>query len=124
MLPLYLLTGRPLSGCCPEDVLQWLDAEKDEAALAAAYTQVSSHTGRLLCLLEDSGRDVWLEYAYERWAEVEDALFLRMLDILARENDCGAKHALRGKGRRFLLAPLMRRNDCADAGGDRRPDGK
>ena len=33
MLPLYLLTGHPLSGCCPEDVLQWLDAEKDEAAL-------------------------------------------------------------------------------------------
>lgn len=113
MLPLYLLTGHPLSGCCPEDVLQWLDAEKDEAALAAAYTQVSSHTGRLLCLLEDSGRDVWLEYAYERWAEVEDALFLRMLDILARENDRGAKHALRDKGRRFLLAPPMRRNDCA-----------
>ena len=55
----------------------------------------------LLCLLEDSGRDAWLEYAYERWAEVEDALFLRMLDILARENDRGAKHALRGKGRRF-----------------------
>lgn len=93
---------------------QWLDAEKDEAVLAAAYTQVSNHAGRLLCLLEDSGRDVWLEYAYERWAEVEDALFLRMLDILARENDRGAKHALRGKGRRFLLAPLMRRNDCTD----------
>ena len=123
MLPLYLLTGHPLSGCCPEDVLQWLDAEKDEAALAAAYTQVSSHTGRLLCLLEDSGRDAWLEYAYERWAEVEDALFLRMLDILARENDRGAKHALRGKGRRFLVAPLMRRNGYADAGGWR-PDGK
>ena len=99
--------------CCPEDVLQWLDAEKDEAALAAAYAQVSNHAGRLLCLLEDSGRDVWLEYAYERWAEVEDALFLRMLDILARENDRGAKHALRDKGRRFLVAPLMRRNDCA-----------
>ena len=113
MLPLYLLTGHPLSGCCPEDVLQWLDAEKDEAALAVACAQVSNHAGRLLCLLEDSGRDVWLEYAYERWAEVEDALFLRMLDILARENDRGAKHALRGKGRRFLLAPLMRRNDCA-----------
>ena len=113
MLPLYLLTGRPLSGCCPEDVLQWLDAEKDEAALAAAYAQVNNHAGRLLCLLEDSGGDAWLEYAYERWAEVEDALFLCMLDILARENDCGAKHALRGKGRRFLLAPLMRRNDCA-----------
>ena len=27
-----------MSGCCPEDVLQWLDAEKDEAALAAART--------------------------------------------------------------------------------------
>ena len=102
---------------------QWLDAEKDEAVLAAAYTQVSNHAGRLLCLLEDSGRDAWLEYAYERWAEVEDALFLRMLDILARENDCGAKHALRGKGRRFLVAPLMRRNGYADAGGWR-PDGK
>lgn len=103
-----------MSGCCPEDVLQWLDAEKDEAALAAACAQVSNHAGRLLCLLEDSGRGAWLEYAYERWAEVEDALFLRMLDILARENDRGAKHALHGKGRRFLLAPLMRRNGCAD----------
>ena len=59
---------------------QWLDAEKDEAVLAAAYTQVSNHAGRLLCLLEDSGRDAWLEYVYERWAEVEDALFLRMPD--------------------------------------------
>ena len=103
MLPLYLLTGHPLSGCCPEDVLQWLDAEKDEAALAAACAQVSNHAGRLLCLLEGSGRDAWLEYAYERWAEVEDALFLRMLDILARENDRGAKHALRGKGRRWTI---------------------
>ena len=74
---------------------------------------MNNHAGRLLCLLEDSGGDAWLEYAYERWAEVEDALFLCMLDILARENDRGAKHALRDKGRRFLLAPLMRRNDCA-----------
>ena len=86
---------------------------RTKRALAAAYAQVNNHAGRLLCLLEDSGGDAWLEYAYERWAEVEDALFLCMLDILARENDRGAKHALRDKGRRFLLAPLMRRNDCA-----------
>lgn len=69
MLPLYLLTGHLLSGCCPEDVLQWLDAEKDEAALAAAYAQVSNHAGRLLCLLEDSGRGAWLVERRDRDAE-------------------------------------------------------
>ena len=45
MLPFYLLTGLPLSGCCPEDVLRWLDAGMDETALAAAYAQVSNHAG-------------------------------------------------------------------------------
>lgn len=123
MLPFYLLTGLPLSGCCPEDVLRWLDAGMDEAALAAAYAQVSNHAGRLLDLLEDGGRDAWLAYAYERWAEAEDALFLRILDMLSQENAAGAKHALSGAGRRFLAAPLMRRNGYVDAGGWRRADG-
>ena len=62
-----------MSGCCPEDVLQWLEEKKDEAVLAAAYAQVSNHAGRLLCLLEDSGREFVSRDVDTLWIKGETA---------------------------------------------------
>ena len=105
MLPFYLLTGLPLSGCCPEDVLRSLDVGMDEAALAAAYAQVSNHAGRLLDLLEDGGCDAWLAYAYERWAEAEDALFLRILDMLSHKTPPARSTLCPARGGAFWPRP-------------------
>ena len=100
-----IIEREPFSGFMPDDIRNWLAENTHEKDIALSMMIVYQKTGILLheC---DEANDPWIDYALEKWYELEEELVEMIIEILATDNH--TNHVTEGTQR--IIEPFMKRN--------------
>lgn len=102
----YLIIEKePFSSFMPDDVRNWLAYNPQEKEIALLMMVVHEKTGILLheC---DKANDPWIDYALDKWYELEVELVQMIIEILTIERN--TNHVMEGTQR--IIEPFMKRN--------------